>query len=57
MELDGAAHDSIPANAYDDRRSLFLASCGIRVIRFLNDDVVANLDGVLELLRTELRKR
>jgi very-short-patch-repair endonuclease len=56
VEIDGTAHDSVAANVYDDRRSEFLASSGVRVIRFMNDDVIRNLQGVLESIRMELRK-
>jgi very-short-patch-repair endonuclease len=54
IELDGAVHDSEKANTYDDRRSAFLASHGVKVVRFVNDDVVRNIDGVLEVIRTSL---
>jgi very-short-patch-repair endonuclease len=54
IELDGAAHDSDAATRYDERRSRYLEQIGVRVIRFLNDDVMQNLEGVLKVIRDEL---
>jgi crossover junction endodeoxyribonuclease RuvC len=45
IELDGGQHDS--AAAADDRRTKLLSQAGFRVLRFWNNDVVENLDGVL----------
>jgi ATP-dependent helicase HrpA/adenine-specific DNA-methyltransferase len=44
IELDGGQHSGSPA---DEFRSRWLAGQGYRVIRFWNNDVLANLDGVL----------
>lgn len=45
IELDGGQHqDQV---AYDERRNLFLQTQGWQVLRFWNNDVLANLDGVL----------
>ena len=48
IELDGGQH----ANriSYDDQRSLFLQQRGFKVIRFWNNDVIENIDGVLEAI-------
>jgi very-short-patch-repair endonuclease len=46
VELDGQSHNE--SEEYDQRRSEFLASLGLSVIRFTNDEVVSNLDGVAE---------
>jgi very-short-patch-repair endonuclease len=54
IELDGAAHDSAPASSYDDSRSEYLRGKNVRVIRFVNDDVKQNLEGVLHVIRLEL---
>jgi crossover junction endodeoxyribonuclease RuvC len=45
VELDGGQHDS--AAAADERRTKLLSQAGFRVLRFWNNDVVENLDGVL----------
>lgn len=62
IELDGAAHYEVENIKYDMRRSLFLKSLGIRVIRFRNEDVLYNTDFVLRqiqnnFLTTSSRKR
>jgi very-short-patch-repair endonuclease len=45
IELDGSQHiDAVPYNA---ARTTFLESEGYTVIRFWNNDVTTNLDGVL----------
>ena len=46
MELDGGQHgDQVVA---DQSRTDFLRSRGFRVLRFWNNDVLANLEGVLQ---------
>jgi very-short-patch-repair endonuclease len=54
VELDGAAHDHEAAQVRDKRRTEFLNDAGVRVIRFENHDVVANLEGVLAEIRRVL---
>jgi len=45
IELDGGQHqDQV---AYDERRTAYLESQGSTVLRFWNNDVMNNLDGVL----------
>ena len=46
LEIDGGQHAE--ATKYDESRTAFLESLGYRVIRFWNNDVLANTDGVLE---------
>src|SRR4051812_38657198 len=46
IELDGESHGD--RDRYDARRSKRLERDGLRVIRFLNDDVFWHLDAVLE---------
>ena len=48
IELDGAVHHNMEAECYDSERTGFLLNeCGIHVIRFDNDDVVRNPEGVV----------
>jgi adenine-specific DNA-methyltransferase len=48
VELDGGQHaDNI---AYDERRTAYLESLGLKVLRFWNREVVENLDGVCETI-------
>jgi adenine-specific DNA-methyltransferase len=50
VEIDGGQH----SEAIDASRTAFLQGRGYRVIRFWNNDVMQNLDGVLEALLIEL---
>lgn len=44
IELDGGQHQE--QQGYDVRRTAFLASKGYRVLRFWNDEVLKNTEGV-----------
>ncbi|MDD5330577.1 MAG: endonuclease domain-containing protein [Sulfuricella sp.] len=52
VELDGGQHAE--QLAYDAVRTEKLAAAGYRVLRFWNNEVLTNLEGVLESLRLEL---
>jgi adenine-specific DNA-methyltransferase len=52
IELDGGQHAS--AGEYDQARSEYLAGNGIRVVRFWNNDVLQNLEGVVQELSRHL---
>jgi very-short-patch-repair endonuclease len=54
IELDGAAHDHERALAYDARRDAYLRSQGFQTLRFTNDDVRTNIDGVTGTIREAL---
>ena len=48
VELDGGQHaDQV---TYDERRTLELQAMGYRVLRFWNNDVLANPESILEVL-------
>jgi len=52
IELDGGQHaDAVAADA---ARTAELAAHGYRIIRFWNNDVLENLDGVMETIRRAL---
>jgi very-short-patch-repair endonuclease len=51
VEVDGGQHGESPADVIRDRR---LAEDGYRVLRFWNNDVLGNLEGVLATIQTEL---
>ena len=53
VELDGSQHGD--QADYDARRTEVLETCGWRVLRFDNGDVLANLDGVVETIQRELK--
>ncbi|MBW8745231.1 MAG: endonuclease domain-containing protein [Sphingomonas sp.] len=48
VELDGSQHSD--AVKYDMQRDASLAEAGYRTLRFWNNDVTGNLDGVLEII-------
>ena len=48
IELDGGQHAE---SKKDKTRTVFLNSLGFRVIRFWNNEVLENIDGVLEELQ------
>jgi len=50
VELDGGQHFTLEGQAYDRRRTAYLAMRGIRVVRFTNSELFENTEGVLEML-------
>ncbi len=49
IELDGSQH--FDQAAYDNERTDFLEQRGFKVLRFWNNDVFKNTEGVLESIR------
>jgi very-short-patch-repair endonuclease len=56
VEIDGSSHWGAEAQAYDARRQAFLESVGTRVIRFTNQQVYGELDGVVESIASVVRE-
>jgi very-short-patch-repair endonuclease len=54
IEIDGDTHGSPEAMERDEARTRVIESCGFRVVRVTNAEIVGNLEGVLEFIRTEL---
>ena len=52
VELDGGQHAD--AREYDRARTRFIESRGYRVLRFWNNDVAQNIDGVIETIAQAL---
>jgi very-short-patch-repair endonuclease len=52
IEVDGGQHADSARDAVRDR---YLLAEGYRVLRFWNNDVLGNLEGVLTTIQTELR--
>ena len=48
VELDGGQHNAAPS--VDQARDAWLATQGLRVLRFWNPEVMQNLEGVLETI-------
>ena len=55
VELDGGQHAM--RTVADDRRASFLANRGYLVLRFWNNDVLENMDGVLQVIMEALNDR
>jgi very-short-patch-repair endonuclease len=53
VEADGGQHAE--QADYDDRRTAFLEKEGFRVLRFWNNDVLTNLDGVVTVIMNAMR--
>jgi very-short-patch-repair endonuclease len=51
IEVDGGQHNESAADVIRDQR---LAEDGYRVLRFWNNDVLGNLEGVLATIQTQL---
>ncbi len=54
IEIDGDSHFQDGAQEYDRERQAFIESVGIRFLRFTNDEVYRNLEGVLEKITQEI---
>ena len=55
IELDGSQHAEAAQAAYDSSRTAFLEAEGFQVLRFWNNQVIENPDGVLERIYEQLR--
>lgn len=54
VELDGSQHGEESERRTDERRTEYLESQGYRVLRFWNEQVLDNIDGVLETIARHL---
>lgn len=52
IELDGGQHQQ--QAAYDNQRTVVLQAHGWRVLRFWNNDVLSNIEGILSEIADEL---
>jgi very-short-patch-repair endonuclease len=50
IELDGSQHGEEPDRQADQHRTEYLERVGYRVLRFWNEEVLDNIDGVLETI-------
>ena len=57
IELDGANHffDGQSTN-YDNQRQKFIESTGIKVLRFWNNEIYENMNGVIETLNKRIEE-
>ena len=56
VEIDGGQHSAEQIRARDDVRTGWLESRGYRVMRFWNNDVTSNLDGVIARITNALKE-
>ncbi|ASJ90090.1 endonuclease domain-containing protein [Porphyrobacter sp. CACIAM 03H1] len=54
VELDGFSHDVTPER--DARRDAWMAAHGYTVLRFTNEDVHSNVEGVVSAIRQEVER-
>ena len=55
IEVDGGQHNEAAHAAADAARTAYLETNGYRVLRFWNNDVLENVDGVLETIDQALK--
>jgi len=46
LEVDGETHAEANQMRYDKKREAYLKSLGLRIVRYTNEDVLHNLEGV-----------
>ena len=51
IELDGGVHKTSYTNEYDKMRTMFLSENSIRVLRFDNEVVYNNVEGIIEEIK------
>lgn len=56
IEIDGGYHFTPEQKAYDEHRTEVLNQLGIRVIRFTNEEVLGDLEGVLKAIGRALEE-
>ena len=54
VEIDGKYHQEEETQQNDEVRTDFLNSLGYKVIRFTNEEVVADIDHVINQIKSEL---
>lgn len=50
IELDGGQHFTAEGQAHDEKRTAFLATQGVRVLRFSNRELLVEREGVLRVI-------
>lgn len=55
IEIDGGQHNEEEMRGRDEERTTWLKEGGYQVLRFWNNEVLMNMEGVLERIRKALR--
>lgn len=56
IEIDGGQHNEPENIEYDHQRTEFLESNGYRIIRFWNNDIYKNINGVIEEIEKYIKQ-
>lgn len=56
VELDGGQHNDAAHQTYDKKRSKHLEQSNWRILRFWNNDVLENMDGVVQTIQDALTR-
>jgi very-short-patch-repair endonuclease len=54
IELDGGIHDTSEQKEYDDGRAFELEEKGFKILRFKNEEVLNNIEGVLSRIESHM---
>jgi very-short-patch-repair endonuclease len=54
IEVDGGQHNMAKGRAVDEQRDAYLSRNGFRVLRFWNNEVLRNTDGVMHVILEKL---
>jgi uncharacterized protein DUF559 len=55
IEVDGGQHGEAIRMERDAQRTEYLQACGYRVLRFWNNEVLSNIEGVMSVIDAALR--
>jgi adenine-specific DNA-methyltransferase len=55
IEIDGGHHNEDEVVEADEKRTTWLKQTGFQVLRFWNNEVLTNIEGVVEKIRITLR--
>ncbi len=57
IEIDGGQHFDLRQKRYDETRTTYLETLEIKVLRFTNNEIKDDFDGVCEVIHGEVVKR
>lgn len=55
VEVDGGQHNEVDIRQQDLQRTKYLRDQDVRIIRFWNNDVLTNMEGVIETIAAQIR--
>ena len=56
IEIDGHSHFTSRGIEYDENRTKYIDGFGIRILRFTNDDVYENIEGVISRINEVIQE-